>query len=702
VTANVTPVRPMHNPIALVLIVLLAHAVATPSAKARSITMNDVIEMKGTNLQNLSFDGSTVLADIDAGPGRPDQIAGAREIVQWRDGQAHSLGEGQAPARSPDGRWLLFARDHAWVLKDERTGSARTFDAGRQISSFSGAPTWSPDSRFVAANYDLRGESEFRVDQPAKIAPGVRVVVHDQRDGSAPPPPLQENLRLLIWDVGKAKPLLREPAGEGAYAGSWRVTRDGHDYVYSVGQEAGFGLQSFTFIKALHVEDLTERDLYRLPNFNQSLSPQVSPDGRSVAFIADPDTPDYGTSGRVLLLDFGSGAVRNLAPTTPATILRWGADGRIYFLKNKRGLPQLCSVGLKADLVELTHDVAARRTLAVSPDGETFAYSATDGYGRSDLRIWSISHHDEKRLATLAMPDATLKLGRFEPTHWTTPDGVELDGFLVYPPGFDPKRRYPMLVDIHGGGRGQSLGFLGLFGLRANTPLDWHAWAALGYVVFVPDYRSAGEYGAAVNIKVARAAEDIDGSRQDADDVASGVRSMLQNPYIDSRRIAGMGHSAGGPRLASLLIRTPLFSAGIIDEPIPFGPDGLMLSMVKYGGPALWTRANLPIEKQEMLGADDLFDGWRVTTPTLITTGEQTHGAVDPLSAETLYAMLLSRGTPTRFVHYLDDGHIPLSNASYRDHFTEMASWLRRYAPPGPADSLASQPRTQSSMAAAR
>jgi dipeptidyl aminopeptidase/acylaminoacyl peptidase len=669
---------------ALVLLTVLIQSAPVHAEPLRPIQMADVIALRGTAPRDLTIDAMGVLGDVDVGMGRSEQVAGARKIMEWRGGEGHSLGAGNAPARSPDGRWLLFNRDHAWVLRDERTGKETAYDAGREISAFNGPPVWSADSRFVAATFDLRSESEFRKDEPTLAAPGVRVVIRDHRDGSPPPPAMMVNPRLLIWDLGKQAPTIRDVTAYGAYPGSWRTTEAGHDFFYATGQGGGGGVESFTAIKALHAETLTEREVYRLPNFNQSLSPQISPDGRTLAFIADPSTPNFAVSGRVLELNLEDGGVRDLAPDVPANSLRWGADGRIYFLKARGGLPQLCSIGPRGDINQLTDDATARRGLAVSQDGGTIAYSAADGYGALQIRTWTVTDHRERVLATLADPGKAFSLGRFEPVKWRTPDGLTLNGFVVYPPGFDPSHRYPMLVDIHGGGPGQQFGWLGLFGVRAGTPLDWHAWAALGYVVFVPDFRSSGEYGEAINLQIAHAPEDIDDSRQDADDVASGIRWMLHRPYIDATRIAGIGHSAGGPRLASLLMRTKLFSGAIIDDPVPFGPSGLMLSAVKYGGAALWTRARLPAAEQDKLGADDLFDGWKVTTPTLILVGDPAHGGLDPLSAETLYAMLLSSGTPTRFVHYLDDGHIPLSDASYQDHYREILQWLQRYTAPSP------------------
>ena len=159
---------------------------------------------------------------VDAGAGRPDEIAGAREIVRWAGGQSRALGMGRAPSRSPDGRWLIFARDRAWILKDEHTGKVRIYDAGRQISAFNGAPVWSRDSRFVAVNYDLQGESIFRrrrAGGPSRR--GCVLSFSTICDGAPAPSSLQIHPQLLAWDVRQPEPFVQATGGHGAYTGDW-------------------------------------------------------------------------------------------------------------------------------------------------------------------------------------------------------------------------------------------------------------------------------------------------------------------------------------------------------------------------------------------------------------------------------------------------------------------------------------------------
>jgi dipeptidyl aminopeptidase/acylaminoacyl peptidase len=86
-------------------------------------------------------------------------------------------------------------------------------------------------------------------------------------------------------------------------------------------------------------------------------------------------------------------------------------------------------------------------------------------------------------------------MGEFRVVSWPSFDGLEIAGYEVRPPNFDPKKKYPMLVDVHGGGPGSRLY---LMGGMIGSLIERHLWAARGFVVFVPDYRTAAPYGPGV------------------------------------------------------------------------------------------------------------------------------------------------------------------------------------------------------------
>jgi acylaminoacyl-peptidase len=86
-------------------------------------------------------------------------------------------------------------------------------------------------------------------------------------------------------------------------------------------------------------------------------------------------------------------------------------------------------------------------------------------------------------------------MGDFRVVSWKSFDGLEIGGYEIRPPDFDASKRYPMLVDVHGGGPGSRLYLMG--GVIGSL-IERHLWAARGFVVLVPDYRTAAPYGPGV------------------------------------------------------------------------------------------------------------------------------------------------------------------------------------------------------------
>ena len=159
------------------------------------------------------------------------------------------------------------------------------------------------------------------------------------------------------------------------------------------------------------------------------------------------------------------------------------------------------------------------------------------------------------------------------------------------------------------------------------------------------------------------------------------MRWLISKGFIDRRRIVIFGQSAGGGRVNLLLTRGHRYAAAILHDPIPSGHDAEALRAAALGLPVRWSRPQLTTRQRRAELKGFLFEGWRSRTPTLIMVGNPEHGAVDPLSAQTLYSMLLSRHVPTRFVQYLDDGHVPTTSAGVEDRFHQMQTWMDRYAP---------------------
>jgi dipeptidyl aminopeptidase/acylaminoacyl peptidase len=293
-------------------------------------------------------------------------------------------------------------------------------------------------------------------------------------------------------------------------------------------------------------------------------------------------------------------------------------------------------------------------------------------------------------VALLNEPATRFRLGRFERVKFPNGAGLQLAAWVIYPPDFDPDRKYPLFVDVHGGGPSSFLYLMApLSALTAKGPLEWHTWATKGYMVFVPDYSSSGEYGPGIAAARHRNG-DYGGIEADTRDVEAGVEWISQRPYIDAGRIGVLGSSAGGARVNLLLTRSTRYRAAAIHDQIGSGvlPDLLNgLTGARTGSlasTAYWEQrvGKLAERPKDFLGGF-LFDGYKSRTPTLIMVGgdrnQEALAAGDPTSAEALFSILRQSHVPARMLRYVDDGHGFETPASATHAFEQVDAWFSEH-----------------------
>jgi dipeptidyl aminopeptidase/acylaminoacyl peptidase len=214
------------------------------------------------------------------------------------------------------------------------------------------------------------------------------------------------------------------------------------------------------------------------------------------------------------------------------------------------------------------------------------------------------------------------------------------------------------------------------------SPLEWHAWAALGYLVLVPEMRSSGEYTEAAS--VVDTIRDEGGLKGDMPDIASATDWILGQPYIDAKRAALFGLSAGGGRVNKFLTVDHRYAAGIILDPIRSGPLESIITQAlpPYTGVKIGPQPCLDAiaaGRGDVCDPGFLFDGRNSTTPTLIFVGNAEMGAVLGFSMDVLFTTLRKNNVPARMLRYMAEGHGSGSAASAMHKTEEMKKWLETY-----------------------
>jgi dipeptidyl aminopeptidase/acylaminoacyl peptidase len=256
---------------------------------------------------------------------------------------------------------------------------------------------------------------------------------------------------------------------------------------------------------------------------------------------------------------------------------------------------------------------------------------------------------------------AALSLGAMESLRWTSDDGLPLSGVLTFPPGFDPSRRYPLLLNIHGGPWSSS---------RETFSARSQLLAGKGFIVFEPNYRGSDNHGNALYSAVYR-----DHGAGPGRDVMAGLALLKRRSYVDTTNVGVSGWSYGGYMTTWLIghyggWKAAMAGAAVIDLIDDYNLNDLSLYVRAYGE-TLTFPADLGLMKEQspLTYADNM------KTPLLLlsTTGDV---RVPVTQSYKLYNALRERGQDVRMKLWPVPGHFPADPHRARDIDREWADFF--------------------------
>lgn len=645
----------------------------------------DIFALEYASEPQVSPDGKTVVYVRNSNDIMTDGTHSTLWLVDVKSGQQTPLFVDQfnysQPQWSPDGSKIAFISDrsgsrqiHLHWLTENRTAL---------LSALPKSPanlTWSPDGEQLAFSMSVAGAAAklAQLTKMPKKPNGAKwaepVVVIDraqyQADGQGFLKPEFRQIFVLPAMGGKERQLTQ---GERHHGADLTFTPDGQSLVFSANLDVEWEYQPRD--KNLYQLNLQSGALKALTTMpGQEESAQFSPDGNKLAFIWGNNAKVPFTNGKLKVLDLKSGAIADVAKDLDLDLVspQWLNNSELVVQYDERGLRKLAQINLKGQREELTASLSGTALPQPYLSGDYHlsngVISYTHGTSQRPADIAVISQ-GKSRVLTALNEDllAHKKLAQVQEINYQSSfDNEPMQGWYLTPPDFDPAKKYPLILEIHGGPH---------LAYGPHFSAEMQRYAAAGYVVFYDNHRGSTSYGE----RFAMLLNGKYSSEEDYADHDSGVNAMIKLGFVDENNLFIAGGSAGGIATAYAVGLTDRYKAAAVIKPIIN-----WLSKVLTGDSYLYQTYHqfpgVPWENVEHYWKrSPLSLAGNVKTPTLLMTGEEDRRT--PISeSEQFYQALKLRKVDTVLVRVPGAPH-GISNKPSRmiAKVETMLAWFEMY-----------------------
>lgn len=641
----------------------------------QKLSLSDYLDLEDVQNPVLSPDGSQIIFTRRWVDKINDRWESSLWIMNADGSRMRFLVNGGDARWSPDGTRI------AYLSRGEPSGTqifVRWMDAEgatSQITRVERSPSdieWSPDGRNIAFRSLVPERERWNVTVPsapqgAKWVQPPRVVekLDYRQDRVGYTDQGYQQLFVVSADGGTPRQLTDGPYAAGAP--TW--TPDGRALLFT-----SLRVEDADWVwreSEIYRVDLTSREVAALTTRKGlDLNPTPSPNGRWIAYTGYDSTDATWQDTRLYLMNPDGSASRVLTADLDRSPqnLRWAADNSgIWFQVDHEGTRNLWFAPLSGAPRQVTR---GNHMLTVSDIGRN---GMAVGVRTSHTQPADVVAFDTRQPATVrqltAVNDDILAgktLAQAEEIWYTSVDGFRIQGWILKPPGFDPGRKYPLMLSIHGGPHS-------MYNVGFN--FGWQEHAANGYVVLYTNPRGSTGYGSAFGNAIKNAYPG-----KDYDDLMAGVDTVLGRGYVDERNLFVYGCSGGGVLTSWIVGHTNRFAAASANCPVTN-----WLSFVGTTDGPNWYRnfARLPWEDpSEHLRRSPLMYVGNVSTPTMLMTGELDLRTPMPQTEE-YYQALKFRKVPTAMIRFNEEWHGTSSRPSnYLRTQAYLRYWFQRHARP--------------------
>lgn len=405
-------------------------------------------------------------------------------------------------------------------------------------------------------------------------------------------------------------------------------------------------------------------------------NPVYSPDGKYVAWLSMEHDGYESDKNRIFIMDTTTGEKTDLTADWDYTVdaIAWNPDGKsIYFIAPKDGVTPIFSIALADRSVKVVAEGVFDYASLAPVDGNTLItmrhsmLMPNELVAVKDGKATQISNVNTELLAKLDMPTVEKRLV-------PTTDGKQMTTWVLYPPKFDPNKKYPAVLYCQGGPQSAVSQF---WSTRWNLAL----MAANGYVVIAPNRRGLPGFGTEWNAQISK-----DYGGQNMKDYFSAVDDMKKEAYIDADHIGAVGASYGGfsvywlaghheGRFAAFIAHAGIFNT----EAQYLETEEMWFANWDIGGP-FWDKSNAAAQATFATSPHRFVDKW--DTPILITHGEYDFRILASQGMMAFNAARL-RGVPAEMLIFPDENHWILKPQNAVMWQRVFFRWLDRWLKPG-------------------
>jgi dipeptidyl aminopeptidase/acylaminoacyl peptidase len=589
-----------------------------------------------------------------------------------------------APSFSPDGKWIAFLSRRGDDKKNQVYVIATDGGEARRVTNVANGaevPRWFPDSRrigFVTAIWmDL-----VRWEDQAKRAKEREERKMTGRVWSKAPISYWDHLlddtenHLYSVDVNGGEPIaITRMSGfqlskQEVDPYSYDISPDGDDVAFPANQDTSGIDPNYDIIVTASCGCKQPKNL-TTGNPADDLEPRFSPDGKSLAYIQQRIKYFYADQGRLMLVDRASGKTKALSEGFDRTVshVSWLPDSRslvasiedaatlrVYRFSVSGGAPKAITKNPSFSALAVA---SGAKPVAV---GLSQSFTEPPTLVRLDLASGAptkLSTFNDAKLAGLAF-------GKVESVTYKGARNDDIQMWVVYPPNFDPARKYPVYMLLHGGPHN---------GVPDAVQWRWnaHVFASWGYIVTWHNFHGSSGFGQAFTDSI-----NPDLMSMPYEDTIKAAEWLMAKPFVDRERMAAGGGSYGGYLASTLLghphpFKTLVAHASVYNEFTQLGSD--------YGAEKQ-RFFNYWEKPEEFAKISPHTYAANFKTPTLVIHNQQDQRVPVNHGIE-LFNVLQTKGIPSKLLYFPDENHWVLKPQNSLFWYSTVKDWLAQYVPPG-------------------